>query len=55
MVGQTTATEVRIDKPNFTEWNARVPFRTADEDEAYDGDDIQWSETREDLDKWDEL
>jgi hypothetical protein len=46
IVWQTPAAEVRIDRPNFTKWNERVPFRTAEEDETHEGDDTQWSEIR---------
>jgi hypothetical protein len=37
---QTVSAGMKTDKPNFTEWAARPPFRFDDEDEAGEGDDI---------------
>lgn len=49
---QTTSAGIQTDKPNFTEWAARLPFQLDDEeDEPGEGDDIQWSDMRSHVDK----
>jgi hypothetical protein len=44
-VVQTAGTGMRTNKPNFTEWAGSPTFQFKDdEDEADEGDGIQWSD-----------